>query len=292
MSIPGLAVVGERIDRGFKSTRAMFDAEDFGAIQDLAIKQRDAGAVYLNVNIGPRAKDDAKFVTAVVEAIQAAVDLPLAFDYPGAEVQEVFLKTYDIEKAGGGKPMINSISECRRDMFELLEIQPCKIILMASERLEDGAAKQNKTAAEKVSTCRRMAKMLLGGDYGVAPDDVIVDVAINALSSDTEGLTKSTLETVRQLGGDPALKGIHMMGALSNLSAQLPSKEVAGTPLKLGLESAFLTLAVPHGFDMVLGAPWRKYGLLSGDNVVFQAFGEIVALDGLDALRRLRKLYA
>jgi len=61
--------------------------------------------------------------------------------------------------------------------------------------------------------------------------------------------------------------------------------------LKLSLENAFLTLAVPAGFDMMLTTPWKDYHLLDDDNRVFQAFQEIIALDGLDALRRLRKLY-
>jgi 5-methyltetrahydrofolate--homocysteine methyltransferase len=176
-------------------------------------------------------------------------------------------------------------------MLELLKIQPFKIILMSSERVEDGVGKQNKTADEMWQTTRRMAKAILEGDHGITTDDLIVDTAIGTLSSDTEGLTRASLETVNLINQDPDLKGIHMSGGLSNLSVQLPSKEIDGAPMKLQLENAYLTLAVPNGFDMVLATPWRAYELLPDDNTVLAHFKGIVALDGTDALRRVRKMY-
>jgi 5-methyltetrahydrofolate--homocysteine methyltransferase len=141
------------------------------------------------------------------------------------------------------------------------------------------------------STAKRMALKLTGGDYGLTMDDIIIDVAISAMSSDTGGLTRASLETVRHIGQDPELKGIHMSGGLTNLAGQLPTIEIDGAPLRVQLESAYLTLAMPHGFDMVLATPGRAYRILDEDSTVLQAFREIIALAGLDALRRLRKLY-
>jgi len=291
MTIPGLTIIGDRINPGFKSTREILDNEDMAALQALAIRQREAGAAYLDFTIGPRAKDDPAFLVEAIRTTQEAVDLPLCFDYPDAAIQETCLKAYDPDKAGGRKPMINSISEVRQEMMALPAIRPCKVIIMVSERLEDGVRKQNKQAAGMVATAKRMAKSFLDADYGLALDDLIIDVAIGALSSDTEGLTRAALETTRALGTDPDLAGIHMTGGLTNLSAQLPARDGAGAPLKLQIENAFLTIAVPHGFDMVLATPWRGYALLAEDNPVLEGFKEIIALDGLDALRRLRKLY-
>ena len=291
MAIPGLSIIGERINPGFQSTKAMFDNSDVGAIQELAVKQADAGAVYLNINIGTRALDDPEFMNEVIDGIQAVVDIPLSFDFPNVAVQEICLKKYDPAKANGQPPIVNSICETRWDMLNLLKIQPFKIILMSSERVEDGVGLQNKTADEMWQTPRRMAKVILDGDYGITTDDLIVDTAIGTLSSDTEGLIRASLETVKLINQDPDLKGIHMSGGLSNLSVQLPSKEIDGAPMKLQLENAYLTLAVPNGFDMVLGTPWRAYEFLADDNTVLGHFNDIIALDGTDALRRIRKMY-
>src|SRR6185369_16779606 len=57
-----IRIIGERINPGFKSTRALFDNSDLPGIQALAVKQAQAGASYLNVNIGARAMTDAAFL--------------------------------------------------------------------------------------------------------------------------------------------------------------------------------------------------------------------------------------
>ncbi len=69
----GLTIIGERINPGFKSTRALFDGEDMAGLQALAVKQAEAGAKYLNVNIGARALTDADFMARVIRAIQEVV---------------------------------------------------------------------------------------------------------------------------------------------------------------------------------------------------------------------------
>jgi len=50
-----IGIIGERINPGFKSTRALFDKQDLAGIQALALKQAEAGALYQNVNIGAQA---------------------------------------------------------------------------------------------------------------------------------------------------------------------------------------------------------------------------------------------
>src|SRR5476651_575171 len=129
-------------------------------VQALAKRQVDAGAAALDFTIGPRAKEDPKFLLEVIRAVQAAVTAPLCFDYPEPAVQEVCLKAYDAGKAGGAKPIINSMAETRWHMTDLLRIRPCRVMLMASERLEDGIGKPNKTAAEIAGTAKRAALRL------------------------------------------------------------------------------------------------------------------------------------
>lgn len=285
-----IKIIGERINPGFKSTKALFDNTDIPGIQALAVKQAEAGASYLNVNLGARALTDHAFLTEAIRAIQAVVSLPLSFDVPSVETHEICLATYDAARAGGQRPIINSITEHRWDAMRLYQARPFRVIVMASERMEDGVARGNKTAEEIASTAKRAAQRLQR-EYGMALDDIFIDMSVSALIADTEGLNQATLTAIETLGRDPELKGIHMMGGLSNVGQQLPAKAVDGSDLKHCLENAFLTLAVPHGFDTVLGTPWRGYAPLPEDNFVLATYRNFLAQRGSNALRAVRKFY-
>ncbi len=285
-----LTIIGERINPGFKSSKALFDHLDIEGIQALAIKQADAGAHYINVNIGMLALENPEFMKEVIVKLQDVVDIPLSIDFPNLEVQEMCLKIYDPAKANGAKPIINSLAEPRWDMAEALKIQPSRIVVMASERLEDGRGKPNKTPQEIYSTAKRLAVRLVK-EYGITMNDIIVDVSILTLAADREGLVRAALDAVKLIGEDPELQGIHMMGGISNIGMMLPPKAADGGVLKRRVERAFVTMAQPHGFDTVLATPWDTYEHLPEDDFVLTTFKELLERSGIDAVTHMRKLY-
>lgn len=291
MSIENLIIIGDRINPGFKSTKALIENEDIEGIQALAVKQVEAGAHYIDVTIGPRGYTDADFLTAVIKALQDAVDVPLCFDYPSAAAQEVCLKAYDAAKAKGQRPLVNSLAETRMEILDLLKICPFQVVIMASEYLQDGVAKPAKQTDEVLGVARRLSTQLVK-NHGFALDDIFVDITINSLVSDTEGLTKMALEAIRKIGADADMRGIHIMGGLTNIGNMLPPLEYEGLRLRHAMENAFLTVAVPLGFDTILGTPWNKFRILPEDHEVLQTFKEVIDLRGLDAMRRLRQLWA
>jgi len=291
MSIPNLAIIGDRINPGFKATRALIEQRDIKGIQDLAIRQVETGAIYLDVTIGPRGYEDHGLLTEIIQGIQEAVDTPLCFDYPDKKVQEACLKAYDPAKARGRAPLINSIAETRWEIMELRAICPFKVIMMASERLENGAAKPNKRCEDVHMTAKRSSERLVS-EYGLKLTDIYIDVTVSTLISDTEGMVRMALDAIKMIGRDKDLSGIHIVGGLTNIGNMLPPVEFDGMKLRHVMESAFLTVAVPYGFDTVLGTPWNEFRILPEDHVVLQTFREVIDLKGLDAMRRLRKLWA
>ncbi len=281
-----ISVIGDRINPGFKATRALVEGSDLAGLQALAVKQVEAGAVALDFTLGPRGKSDPAFLADAIRAVQDAVDAPLCFDYPDPAVQRACLEAYDPRRT----PIINSLAETRWEMTELLKIRPCRVMLMASERLEGGAGRPNRSADEIASTGKRCALRLMR-ENGLAAGDIIVDVSVSALAADTGGLNRAALEAIGRLGSDPELKGIHISGGLTNIGQQLPPKAADGSDLKRQLERAFVTVAIPLGFDTVLGTPWHSFEPLPGDNPVLMQFRHILTLSGTDVMRAVRKLY-
>jgi 5-methyltetrahydrofolate--homocysteine methyltransferase len=286
-----IKIIGERINPGFKSSKILFDNEDIAGLQALAVRQAESGAWYQDINIGARALTDSAFMAEVIRAVQSVVTTPLTFDFPSAEVQEVCLKTYDRTRAAGQMPMINSITEHRWNLMDLHKhFGPFKVIVMASERVEDGVAKGNKTAEEIYATAKRCA-MRLHHEYGMAKNDILIDVSVSAIIADTTGLNRATLEAIKLIHNDPDLKGTFVMGGLTNIAQQMPKKAADGSELKHMLESAFLTLAVPFGFSAILGTPWKRHYPLPEENYVLAAYKNFLGQTGSNALRAVRKFY-
>lgn len=291
MPLAGLSIIGERINPGFRSTKALFDTEDMVGIQALAVRQAQAGASYLNVNVGSKALQDPQFMVEVVRCIQAVVDLPLSLDCPDLTVQKVVLKAYDADKARGRKPIINSISESRWELSECLRVRPCKVILMSSEQRVDGRVVASRTGGDVRESARSMVRRIRAAHPGMANDDFLIDVSVCTLAADTDGLIQMALEGVGLIHNEPELNGVHIMGGLSNLAQHLPPKAANGLDLVHQLECAFLTVAMPLGFDTVLGTPWRGYELLPEDNFVLKQFRRIIGLRESEALASVVDLY-
>jgi 5-methyltetrahydrofolate--homocysteine methyltransferase len=285
-----LIVIGERISPGYKSAKALIDGGDIAGLKELAVKQAQAGASYIDVHLGMRGANDPAFVTEVIRGLQTAVSTPLSFDFAELKAQEACLRAYDKERAHGELPLVNSITEPHWDLMQLHALAPFKVIIMASERMQDGVPKSNKTGAEIAGTARRTA-LRLAGEYGMAMGDIFIDVSVRAIIADTTGMNRSVLDAVRLIRTDPDLKGIHIMGALTNIGQQMPPRAVDGSDLKQALENAFLTIAVPYGLDTVMGTPWRDYRPLPQDSHVLKTYREFLEQSGTNALRVVRKFY-
>ena len=285
-----VGIIGERIDPGFRGTRALLDAGDLAGIEALAARQAAAGACGLNINVGARAMQEPEFMAAVVRAAQAGAALPLCFDFQGVAAQRACLEAYEPARAAGALPLVNYVTEPRWELMQLAREQACGVVVMLSERDEGGAAVGNRTAADMHATARRCVARLTG-EYGIARGDIYLDVAVAAVGADREGLNRTTLEALRLLQADPDLGGVHRLGALSNIGQQLPPRAADGSDLRLALESAFLTLAVPLGLDRVIGTPWRAYARLPEDHHVLRTYREFIAAEGSAATRLVRRFY-
>jgi 5-methyltetrahydrofolate--homocysteine methyltransferase len=291
MVIPNLTIIGERINPGFPISKKLIDNRDIDGLAKLAVSQVRNGAGYLTINTGENPLERLDFLQDLILSVQNVVDVPLSFDSPDPLVQEICLKVYDPEKAKGRKPIVNSVNEQRWEMLDLLKIQPFRIIIMASERFEDGQMKANRRSADIAETARHLVAKITDSTNMIGIDDIYIDVSLGPLASDSKGLTGMAVYAIKQIGTDPALRDIHMIVGLSNLSIMLPNKAIDGSLLKVQIDSAFLTRTMPYGLDTILGTPGRDYRILHEDNFVLKGFDEAISLGGFDSIIRIQQLY-
>ena len=84
----------------------------------------------------------------MVRKIQAVTAKPLSIDTPDPQIARAGLEAYDPARAGGRRPILNSISALRMGMFDLYAIRPFRPILLVSEQVIDGESKPCHTAEE------------------------------------------------------------------------------------------------------------------------------------------------
>lgn len=282
-----VTLIGESINDSVPGTKALLDAGDIAGIQQLAKSQDEGGADYIDVNIGLRSKD---WMTRLVKAIQESTAKPLSIDSPDIEICHAGLEAYDLERAGGQRPILNSISPLRPEMFELLAVRPCLPILLISERkTPDGASTACRTAEETHQAAKTM--VALARQYGLGCADVILDPGIAPIGSDTEGNLKRLLSAMQLIQNDPELQGVHFSVGLSNFTVMLPVKRKDGLLVKSSLESAFLTKAVPLGLDMVIGSVKRNYETLTDLHPAVECLDKCLVSDGFEVLAHVSRFY-
>ena len=289
MAIPGLTIIGESINDSVPSTHKLFDANDIPGLLELARTQDEKGAAFIDVNVGPRSPE---FMADLVRQIQSVTAKPLSIDTPDPAIARAGLQAYDAARAGGRKPVLNSISPLRTPMFEIYREQPFMPILMSSERFERGAGCSNRTPEETRETARALLEEARQRIPGFANDQAIIDPGIAPVGSDCEGQLKRVLESVALIHSDAFFAGVHMSVGLSNFTVMLPPKRADGSPVKGPLESAFLTMAMPLGLDMIIGSMVRKYEILPEGHPALVCLQDILKLDGYDTLMRLKEFYA
>lgn len=289
MAISGLRIIGESINDSVPSTNKLYEAGDIDGIIALAKTQDEKGAHYIDVNIGLRPPE---FMAEMIRRVQSVTTKPLSIDTPDPVLAEAGLKSYDAAKAGGVMPLLNSISALRPEMFDLYKIQPFMPILLVSERVEDGGNKPNHTAEQTYATTRDLFAQMKKRGVTIPPSQCIIDTGIAPVASDSEGQLKRVLDSIRLIHEDPALKGVHMSVGLSNFTVMLPPKTSSGMPVKSALESAFLTLAMPLGLDMIIGSVVRKYETLPQDHPAVLCLKDVVEKGGFDAIARVMEFYA
>ena len=289
MALDGLAIIGESINDSVPSTHKLFDAGDIDGILNLARLQDEKGAAYIDVNVGPRS---AEFMAEMVKKVQGVTAKPLSIDTPDPEIAKAGLEAYDPDRAGGAKPILNSISPLRPEMFDLLSICRFRPMLLVSEQKVGDRVGPCHTAEETHQAAKLLVAEARKPGRELANDEIVIDPGIAPLGTDSEGNLARLIGGLELIHNDADFAGVHVSVGLSNFSVMLPPKRADGSPVKGPLESAFITRAMPLGLDTVIGSVKRKYALLEPEHPAMQCLEDCIKTGGFESIMRVRDFYS
>ena len=234
-----VVVCGERLNpTGKKKLQAALREGRFEELVLEGVRQEDAGAHVLDVNVGLPGIDEAETMKTVIPLLQEVIDLPLQIDSSLPEALETACRYYN------GRPLINSVNAKPAVMEKVFPIVKKYGGVVIGLTLEEGIPL---LASERVELAKRIISE--AEKYGIRREDVIID-CLTLTASAQQKEVKETLiavEEVRKMGN-------HCVLGVSNVSFGLPNR-----PL---LNRTFLTLAISAGLDLPIMNP-LDYGMMS-----------------------------
>ena len=250
--IDGVKICGERLNpTGKKKLKEALAAGDYDYLAREAVRQAEAGADLLDLNVGVPMTDEAASMKNAVLKVQEYVDLPLQIDSSSAEAIERGVRCCN------GVPLINSVNGEDEVMDRVFPIAKKYGAVVLGLTMDGGGVP--KTAEER----RRIAERIIARAeaYGIPRHRVMIDTLVLTASAE-QALVKETVEALRQVRA----LGVKTALGVSNVSFGLPARGL--------LNKTFLTMAMTCGLNMPIMNP------LDGEMVAaVDAYNVLAGLD-------------
>lgn len=232
-------IIAENIHIISDKVKAALKEKDAKFFQESAVKQAEAGAQALDLNLGPRKKDWEEVFPWMVETVEAVIDLPLSFDSTNLQGIEAGLK-----KVTKAQPIINSTS-AEPERLEKVPLLAKKYntrliaLTMGKSGIPVGADERVTIALEK------LIPRMLEIDFPI--EDLIIDPLVLTVSGCQE-YGPELIEAVRtlQFAWDPPPK---ISIGLSNVSNTVPHEN---RPL---INQVYCAMLMGAGLQMMIADP-------------------------------------
>ena len=254
-------IIGERIHCISPVIREAFATRNPEPILKRAQEQLDAGADYLDLNIGPAERDGEELMQWGVKLLQDNFDnVPLALDTANIKAIEAGIKVYDRSK---GKPIVNSADA--GDRIQYLDIAAQNEAMCICLCSKQGIPADND---ERITYCSEMLER--GMEQGMEPTDMLFD----PLALVVKGMQDKQEEMLQ------AIQMITEMGllttcGLSNVSNGAPKHirpildaTFCAMAMQSGLSSALINPCDKRLMETIVSADIIKNNILYADSVL------------------------
>lgn len=244
-------LIGERINpTGKKRFKQALINNEIEYILGEGIRQQEAGAQILDVNVGLPEIDEPAMLKTVVCELQAITELPLQIDTADPVAMEGALRRYN------GKAMVNSVNGKEESMHAVFPLVKKYGGLVVALTLDENGIPA--TAEERVAIARKIVDT--AASYGIAKHDLIFDTLTMAVSADASAAAV-TLEALRRIRTE---LGCHTSLGVSNVSFGLPNRDALnGTFFAMALASG-LSAAIMNPFSAEMQKVYHSYKALNG----------------------------
>ncbi len=228
-------VIGERIHCISPSIRKAMEEKDPEPILKRAKEQLDAGATYLDVNIGPAEKNGEELMKWAVTLIQEHLDnVPLCLDTVNRKAIEAGISVYNRSK---GKPIVNSADA--GDRIENIDLAAANDAIVISLCSKAGVPGDND---ERMMYCQEMLER--GMEHGMEPEDMWFDPLFLVIKGMQEK-QMDVLDFIKQLSD----MGFNSTGGLSNVSNGMPKN------IRPIMDSTMIAMAMYNGLTSAIVNP-------------------------------------
>ena len=235
-------IIGENIHIISQAVKDALKNRDREFFMESAIKQVEAGADCVDLNLGPRKKDWEEVFPWVVESVETVVDVPLCIDTTNVFGMEAALKT--ITKA---QPILNSTSaeaERLEKVPALAKKYNAKLIALTLTKSGIPVASDDRVNIALETLIPRCLEL----DFPI--EDLIIDPLVLTVSGCQE-FCPELIEAVRTLpyAWDPAPM---ISVGLSNVSNAVPNQN---RPL---MNRVYCAMLMGAGLQMMIADPFDK----------------------------------
>ena len=228
-------VIGERISVTAPAINRAFTEKDPEPILKRAKEQLDAGATYLDVNIGPAESNGEELMKWAVELLQGEFNnVPLALDTANKKAIEAGIAVYN---RANGKPIVNSADAAGR--IEYIDLAAANDAICIALCNGEGIAKDNE---ERMVYCQTLLER--GMMAGMDPSDIWFDPLFVVI----KGMQDKQLDVLGFIK-DISDMGLNSTGGLSNNSNGMPKT------IRPIMDSAMVAMAMMQGLTSAIVNP-------------------------------------
>ena len=259
-------LIGERINpTGKKRMKEALRNNELDYIYQEGLKQQNAGAQVLDVNVGIPEIDEPEVLTKAVYELQSIIDLPLQIDTSDPVAMERALRIYN------GKPLINSVNGKRESMDAIFPLVKKYGGVAVALTLDENGIPD--TVEGRVAIAKRIIDT--AASYGIDKKDLIFDTLAMAVSAD-KNAAATTLGSLDVICHE---LGVHTSLGVSNISFGLPQRDIVNASFfAMALENG-LSAAIMNPFSAEMMKTYHAYRVLRGldDNCAdYIAFADTV----------------